>query len=388
MNKTVIALFLVVCLEAQNYEELLNQAIQNNVNLQLIQSQQEHIYLNGEIDRRYKNPNLELEIADFSSQFVTQSNSFGVRVGVSQSILLPHIQNDKRAITQKEIAVSKKEYSVERSNFIYNFNLKYLAYKKSEYLLQLQQQAIGISKKILDTVNSRYQEGAVPKSDYLEAKLDYIKMQNQTEELTFGLTQAKNELLKFSNITENLTVDSSHLFLTINNTIVHPLIELTKAQSQVSQAKLELLQHSVESIELFSELEREPEQDIFRVGVSIPLPTFNNRNEEKQLERIKIANHQLLLSNQERLLTLKVTQLTDENRNLEQLKERHQSLISSQEQLFSMYRESYVIAKVNLLKLQQVKEQRIATKRKILESNFAIELNSIKINYLQGAYSE
>ena len=59
MNKTVIALFLVVCLEAQNYEELLNQAIQNNVNLQLIQSQQEHIYLNGEIDRRYKNPNIE-----------------------------------------------------------------------------------------------------------------------------------------------------------------------------------------------------------------------------------------------------------------------------------------------------------------------------------------
>jgi hypothetical protein len=53
-----------------------------------------------------------------------------------------------------------------------------------------------------------------------------------------------------------------------------------------------------------------------------------------------------------------------------------------------MYQQSYRIAKVNLLKLQQIKEQRIINQEKILESNFAIEQNNIKINYLQGAYSE
>jgi cobalt-zinc-cadmium efflux system outer membrane protein len=388
MNKTVIALFLVVCLEAQNYEELLNQAIQNNLNLQLIQSQQEKVSLNGEIAKRYKNPNLELEIADFSSQFVTKSNSFGAKIGVSQSIPLPHIQKDRESITQNQINVVQKQYSVEKSNFIYGFNLKYLAYKKAQNLLALHEKSIMLSKEILETVNQRYQEGAVAKSDYLEAKLEYSRTQNRRANLLFDESKTKNELLAFSNITNAEFIESGHLFLLAQQTLPHSTIELGKAKNQVSQAKLELLQHSIESIEFFSELEKEPDQDIFRVGVSIPLPTFNTKNEEKQLEKIKIANQTLRIVNQERLLLLEIEQLKSENSQLEQLKQRNQSLISSQEELFNMYQQSYRIAKVNLLKLQQIKEQRIINQEKILESNFAIEQNNIKINYLQGAYSE
>jgi outer membrane protein TolC len=388
MNKTVIALFLVVCLEAQNYEELLNQAIQNNLNLQLIQSQQEKVSLNGEIAKRYANPNLELEIADFSSQFVTQSNSFGAKIGVSQSIPLPHIQKDRESITQNQINVVQKQYSVEKSNFIYGFNLKYLAYKKAQNLLALHEKSIMLSKEILETVNQRYQEGAVAKSDYLEAKLEYSRTQNRRANLLFDVSKTKNELLAFSNITNAEFIESAHLFLLAQQTLPHSTIELGKAKNQVSQAKLELLQHSVESIEFFSELEKELDQDIFRVGVSIPLSTFNTKNEEKQLEKIKIANQTLRIVNQERLLLLEIEQLKSENSQLEQLKQSNESLISSQEELFNMYQQSYRIAKVNLLKLQQIKEQRILNQEKILESNFAIEQNNIKINYLQGAYSE
>jgi outer membrane protein TolC len=388
MNKTVIALFLVVCLEAQNYEELLNQAIQNNLNLQLIQSQQEKVSLNGEIAKRYANPNLELEIADFSSQFVTKSNSFGVRVGLSQSIPLPHIQKDRESITQNQINVVQKQYSVEKSNFIYGFNLKYLAYKKAQNLLALHEKSIMLSKEILETVNQRYQEGAVAKSDYLEAKLEYSRTQNRRANLLFDVSKTKNELLAFSNITNAEFIESAHLFLLAQQTLPHSTIELGKAKNQVSQAKLELLQHSVESIEFFSELEKELDQDIFRVGVSIALPTFNVKSEERQLEKIKIANQTLRIVNQERLLLLEIEQLKSENSQLEQLKQSNESLISSQEELFNMYQQSYRIAKVNLLKLQQIKEQRILNQEKILESNFAIEQNNIKINYLQGAYSE
>jgi cobalt-zinc-cadmium efflux system outer membrane protein len=388
MNKIVIALFLVVCLEAQNYEELLNQAIQNNLNLQLIQSQQEKVSLNGEIAKRYANPNLELEIADFSSQFVTKSNSFGAKIGVSQSIPLPHIQKDRESITQNQINVVQKQYSVEKSNFIYGFNLKYLAYKKAQNLLALHEKSIMLSKEILETVNQRYQEGAVAKSDYLEAKLEYSRTQNRRANLLFDVSKTKNELLAFSNITNAEFIESAHLFLLAQQTLPHSTIELGKAKNQVSQAKLELLQHSVESIEFFSELEKEPDQDIFRVGVSIALPTFNVKSEERQLEKIKIANQTLRIVNQERLLLLEIEQLKSENSQLEQLKQSNESLISSQEELFNMYQQSYRIAKVNLLKLQQIKEQRIINQEKILESNFAIEQNNIKINYLQGAYSE
>jgi cobalt-zinc-cadmium efflux system outer membrane protein len=388
MYKIAIGLFVVAHLHAQSYEDLLGQAINNSVKLQLIQKQQEQISLNGQIERRYKNPNLELEIADFSSQFVTKSNSFGARIGISQSIPLPHIQKDREFIIQNQINVVQKQYSVEKSNFIYGFNLKYLAYKKAQNLWALHEKSIMLSKEILETVNQRYQEGAVAKSDYLEAKLEYSRTQNRRANLLFDVSKTKNELLAFSNITNAEFIESGHLFLLAQQTLLHSTIELGKAKNQVSQAKLELLQHSIESIEFFSELEKEPDQDIFRVGVSIALPMFNVKSEERQLEKIKIANQALRMVNQERLLLLEIEQLKSENSQLEQLKQRNQSLISSQEELFNMYQQSYRIAKVNLLKLQQIKEQRIINQEKILESNFAIEQNNIKINYLQGAYSE
>ena len=388
MYKTAIGLFFVAYLHAQNYEELLEQALTNNTNLQLIQNQQEQISLNGEMERRYENPKLELEMADFSSQFITQRNSVGARVGMSQSIPLPHIQKDKERITQNRINVSQKQYTVEKSNFIYRFNVKYLAYKKAQQRIALQEKAIALAKEILKTVNQRYQEGAVAKSDYLEALLDYKKTKSKRKELLFEVRKAKNELLAFSNISTQEFIDSEHLFLLTQSDELHPLIALSKAQSQVSQAKLELLTHSLESIELFSELEREPEQDIFRVGISIALPTFNVKSEEKQLEKIKIANQRLRIRNQENLLALQIEQLTIENSELEELKENHQLLIASQEELFDMYQQSYRIAKVNLLKLQQIKEKRIRNQEKILENSFAIEQNIIKINYLQGVQSE
>jgi hypothetical protein len=124
------------------------------------------------------------------------------------------------------------------------------------------------------------------------------------------------------------------------------------------------------------------------VGVSIALPTFNTNSQERQLEKINIANQRLLSANQNNRFTLQIEQLIEQNSELAETKESYQSLIASQEQLFDMYSQSYTIGKVNLLKLQQIKQQRVATKEKILESNFTIEQNNIKINYLQGAYSE
>ena len=388
MNKTIIGLFLVAHLHAQSYEELLDQAINNNVNLQLIQNQQTKITINGEIARRYANPNLELEVADFSSRFVTKSNSFGARVGISQSIPLPHIQQDREAITQTQITVAQKQYELEKSTFIYNFNIRYLAYKKAKELKELQQKAIALSREVLGTVNQRYQEGAVAKSDHLEAQLDYKKMQSRNKDLLFDVIKAKNELLIFSTINNQEDIDGEHLFLLSKMGMLHPTVALSEAQNQVSQAKIELLGHSIDSVEVFSELEREPDQSVFRVGVSIALPTFNLNNEEKQLEKINIANQKLLSRNQENILTIQIEQLKAENQELEQLKEGYQSLIESQEKLFEMYQKSYAIAKVNLLKLQQIKEKRIQNQKKILENSFAIEQNIIKINYLQGAYSE
>ena len=388
MKNIIIGLLIVVNLRAENYEELLEQAMQNNAQLKIVQSQQEELSIQGQINTRLTNPKLELEVADFSSSFLTKSNKFGGRAGLSQSLLLPHIKEDKENITAIEIEVEKERYSLQKSDFIYRFNLKYLDHSKAVAKVELHRKVLNISQDLLEIVRQRYEHGAIAKSEFLEAKLADQVLLNQLQVLKFEVKKFKNSLLTFSSLPQQTNIEGVHLFQPFSTQNTHPFIKLNRAEKKVSQAKLELLQHSVESVEVFSELEREPDQDVFRVGFSIDLPTFNLHNEEKQLEKIKISNHQLLIATQEREVNLKIEQLKAEQMSVEELSQGYAQFILEQKELFYMYQQSYKLAKVNFIKLQKVLQSIVKTEKKLLTNRFSIKENVIKINYLLGAYNE
>jgi len=388
MKSILIGLFITLNIHAQTYEYILEQAIKNSRELNVLKSQQEQVSLQGQIERRYKNPNIEFEVADFSSEFLTKRNDFGVKVAVRQSILLPHIIEEKRQITEERVDVARESYALERSDFIYRFNLKYLAHKKVLAKIALHHKVVEISNTLLTTVKHRYEAGSIAKSEYLTAKLEQSKLLNQGEALKIELLEAKNTLLSFSNISNEIEVDAQHHFLVSNRKNSPALVQLNEARERVSQAKIELLTHSTESIELFSELEQEPDQDVFRVGFSIDLPTFNLHDEEKQLEKINISNQRISIAQRLKAIEIQLEQLNNEKLALNQLNMGYGRFIGEQRELFEMYKRSYDLAKVNLIKLQELLKNIITTEEKILENNFVIEQKNIKINYLQGAYHE
>jgi len=388
MKSILIGLFITLNIHAQTYEYILEQAIKNSRELNVLKNQQEQVSLQGQIERRYKNPNIEFEVADFSPSFIEKRNDFGVKVAVRQSILLPHIIEEKRQITEERVDVARESYALERSDFIYRFNLKYLAHKKVLAKIALHHKVVEISNTLLTTVKQRYETGSIAKSEYLTAKLEHSKLLNQGEALKLELLETKNSLLSFSNISNEIEVDAQHHFLVSNRKNSPALVQLNEARERVSQARIELLTHSTESIELFSELEREPDQDVFRVGFSIDLPTFNLHDEEKQLEKINISNQRISIAQRLKAIEIQLEQLNNEKLALNQLNMGYGRFIGEQRELFEMYKKSYDLAKVNLIKLQKLLKNIITTEEKILENNFAIEQKNIKINYLQGAYHE
>ena len=85
---------------------------------------------------------------------------------------------------------------------------------------------------------------------------------------------------------------------------------------------------------------------------------------------------------------MEIEQLQNEIILEKKTKSSYLTLLSKQEKLLDMYAKSYSIAKVNLLKLNDLKKELLLNRGKVLECNFAIEQKNIKISYLQGAYSE
>jgi cobalt-zinc-cadmium efflux system outer membrane protein len=388
MKKTIIGLFLLANLHAISYGELLEKALKNNASLQINKSQEQRANLEGQIETRRQNPNIEFEVADFSSKRLLRENAFGTRVGISQSLLLPSVKEDKKTLAQSRVEVEKQSFELEKSEFIYRFNMHYLAFREAVEKEQLQQEALEISKKIRFVVEGRFNAGSIAKSEVLQARIEEHTVLNQGKQLSLESLRKNNALLRFANVQENTTVSSYHNFNEKTTTSLHPFLSLTEKKEEVARAELAVASHTMQSIELFSEIEAEPDQDIFRVGISIPLPIFNKNSQEKQLAKIEINNQKLALASAKRALDLELAQLQNEITEQEALKVNYESLAEEENRLLRMYQQGYRLAKVNLLKLSNIKKELLRTKENLLATRFSIEKNIIKINYLKGAYNE
>ncbi len=388
MKKIIITLFIVLNLHAQTYEGLLELAINNNAQLQIVQSQGEQAELQGQMTTRLENPNVEFELSDFSNRRLLRENQIGARTGISQSLLLPWVKEDKERLTQTQVGEQEQSFRLSKADFVYRFNRQYLVYKEAVKKKELEAEALEISKKIVAVAQGRFNGGSIAKSELLQAKIEQNEVLSQFKAFSLQALQEKNRLLRLANVETSFDVDAEHTFVESTNSSTHPLLELTKKREQVAKAKLEVASHSVETIGLFSEIEAEPDQDIFRVGVSIPLPVFNNKSQEKQLAKIALNNQKLALETQQRALDLELPQLRHEIEVQEALKNSYEALAEEQKSLLKVYQSGYSIAKINILKLSTLKNALLMTQKELLSTNLSIERNSIKINYLQGAYNE
>ncbi len=119
MKKIIITLFIVLNLHSQTYEGLLELAINNNAQLQIAQSQGEQAQFQGQMTTRLENPNVEFELSDFSSRRLLRENQIGARTGISQSLLLPWVKEDKQRLTQTQVEEQEQSFKLLKAQFIY-----------------------------------------------------------------------------------------------------------------------------------------------------------------------------------------------------------------------------------------------------------------------------
>ena len=385
---TILGLFLVANLHAISYEELLEDAIKNNLQLQINNSQEEQLALHGKIATRYENPNLELGLSNFSERRIFRDNEFGASVEMSQVLLLPSVKVDRRKLTQKKINVAIQNNRLEKSEFIYAFNMKYLNYKEEYAKEALLNEELEILQNIVNIKEQRFSKGSIPKSEFLEAKIDKTVVKSHLNELLVSINKKKNALFLFANMTKTSDLETYHTFVKSYEVTSNPLLELTQKKKELAESELALASHNIEEVEFFTEMENEPDEDVLKIGISIPLPIFNKKSEEKQLAKIAIKNEELRLTSQQQALELQVAQLENEINKEEDLRVSYEELVLEKRALLSVYAKGYALAKVNLLEINEMKKDILKTKGKILESKFEIEKNIIKLNYLKGAIDD
>ncbi|MDD4856311.1 MULTISPECIES: TolC family protein [Sulfurimonadaceae] len=382
MIKIILSLSLYsAAVMAESFDLFLEQAIEKSPYLNASSLRTDQAILEGSKLTRYENPTLEVERSRFKSDN-------GYRLGLNQPVRVWGVGEDKERIARSLSTNAKANVAVERSRFIKELSLLYVDYAQAQKLLNLANEELKIAQSINNVSKERYAKGSLSKALMLQADVAYSDALSNRAESQKEAVKSYDALREYAGFSEEIAIDADTNFIRFGDEKSNPDLALLTSENDLkaSQAKLET--RIIESVGVFTEYEKEPDQNIYRAGVSIPLPIFNTKREEKSIQELQIRQNVLFFKAQNDRLGLRKKSLLKEITSLETLLQQRKENLKNAQELLGMYQDAYAIANVNLLELYEIKNRRIATQEEIISLQSQINRSTIEYNYLQGAYNE
>ncbi len=378
---------LVVILQAQDFETFLADSLQRSPLLKSDTLSLEQADENIQIDTRYKNPTISLEVSNFNSDY--GSSDIGYRASLSQPIRLWGVLDDREDLAKAKKQEILSTARVNRATFVKELSSLYSRYKRAVNATILAKKELRIAKNIANISKERFENGTIARVKYTQASLDFKRAKNFLAQTMAKKTTAYFRLMGYRGLNEEVDLDTSYeIKLIKNDTIENAQLKLSKAKTAKAEARAELNSHKLEWVALSGEFEQEPDQNIARVGVDIPLAIFNTKTQERQIAKLEAKKSELISQNLTQALMFKLRELEESVKTLEVVEQTSSQLLKSQEELLEVYEQSYKIANIDLIELQIIKNQLIETKENLLQVTLEKELNIIQHNFLTGAYNE
>lgn len=387
MQKSIFVSILVCSiLGAQSFDEFLETAIRSSPMLQASSIKIERTIQEEKIRNRYENPTLELEFSSFKPDIGGSED--GYRAALSQPLRLYGIGDRQKELGRANIELQKSKQRVTRAEFIYAISLEYLKYVHLVRLKELGFKSLEIAKDIYGISKERYEVGSISRGELLRAKIDLNMLNFDFESLALEQKKQYYSLLKAAAIDEEIELDTSHNFVLKKDAGENPQLMVLQDEQKSLESRAKLYENSIEWINLNTEFEKEPDQNIYRVGIGIPLALFNTKEEERSIAILEAKQLSHLSTLEERSIDLQLKELSFENSALANLKRSNENILKDEEELLEMFQEGYKIANINLLELQDIKNRVIKTEEQLINIQSAQEKNIITQNYLTGAYNE
>lgn len=366
---------------AQGFEAFLQQALQNNTDLQTAKSHIAQTREQAKTLYRYDNPTLEGTLARYDKRD-------GYSLGIDQSIPLPSTRSNRQKVAKLLVKKAEANYQLQKARLIRALSRRYLDYKtKASYALLAEEES-RLSHQIYMITKARFAAGTIPRSKLLQAKIAYQKSQKEALRANLERLQSRYDLLLEAGIYKDETIEANHTFRPLSRHTSHPLLTLASLETALTRARAATQTQTVTAFGLKAEYEKEPDQDIVRVGVSLPLGIFNRKHEEKAIARLALANRNFTRQKLQARFALLRKKLSGELSVLEPLSRQNATLLEAQQKMLGLFEEGYKIANINLLELQNIKNSLIQTRKEQIDIQKALDLNTIKQNYLNGAYND
>ncbi len=339
----------------------------------------------SQIMLQYENPSLEIERGYFEDEN-------GWRVAFSQSLRNPSLGVDLESLRRAKEEESKIDYMFLRAKFLKNLEILYSEYVYQKKLELLIQEEINLASRMERITKERLVNGVGTKAQSMMATLEKEDIQNRLIEQKLSVKKRYFALLSLSNIVDNIDLDAEFIYDVSQNidSKIYNNPSLLKGKKEVDKFEKEVktFDHKIKSIELFGELEKEPDQDVKRVGVSISIPLFNLNSKEAQLSKIRATKSKLMVKELKIRQQLEIKNLLFSISNLKSQYTLNKTQYLKLNKLLALFEEGYKISKGSLLELIDIKNRVIQKRKKLFQIQKEINLKQIQLNFIQGKYND
>lgn len=380
MRLLLLAIVSTVTL-AQTFESFLDKAIAQNPYLGASSLQIQQAHHDGNIVQRYGNPTVEVEASKFQNQN-------GYRVAFNQSIRLWGVGMDKAHVAESLSNRAQASIKMQKAQFIKELSLLYIDYAQKQKLLELANIERSIASNITNISQERYNQGSLSKALLMQANVAYAHTEAMVMEQESESAASYLALIEFSGIPEELVVDSAHPFDLPKDDKENPDILAKESQNSLELAQIQTQSYAVESLGLFGEYEKEPQQNIYRMGISLPLPLFNTKQEEKSLKMLLAQQNSMVVKGDKNRLRIRKKSLANTIQTLRQLILKREENFKNEERLLDTYRDAFAISNINLLELFEIKNRMIQTHKEIITLESERNRSIVEYTYLSGNYNE
>jgi len=342
------------------------------------------------IDLRAENPVLTLEGSRFDPDDARKSYEYAV--ALTQSIRTPWYMEGIRQKSRANTLLAQAFKTQGHAGYLKTLENLYTEYVFQSRLLLLLKSEYRLSKRIAQMVKERYESGSENKVAYLQARTQTLSLKTQLYTTKQQRDTLYYQLLAVAGIEKNVSLQQR---------FIYPVSPVTKtsakrsAQQQILDAKERLYRSELlmnksgfRNFDLYSSLEKEPDQSVIRVGVNIPLSINNDRTEERMLAKLRMQ--QIALESRQLAVSLKMRKemLKSAIGELSQQYRALKSLQKEQKELVALLEEGYRIAKGSLFQLMSEKQKRIETQKALLQTQKMINIKKIELRFLQGDYND
>ncbi len=385
MKAILLLIFMTLKLFSMDFKDFKQKALNETNRLKSAKLSIDIAQKKSLILQQYENPSIEFEGADFEDER-------GWRVGFSQPFRLPNVGNDLEDLAHSLDQESKTAFLYLRADFAKELEIKYSEYVYQKKLESLIQKELNLASRVENITKIRLKNGMGTRAQRMMATLEKEDVENRIIEQKMSVDERYFSLFSLANIVESIDLEADFIYPlspddSVSTAQNPTLLKISKQQNRFEK-EAQTLNHSIKSIELFGELEREPDQDIQRIGIALSLPLFNTNKQKSELLKIRANQSALLLKELKIKEQLEIKTL---QKNISNLGEQYKASKKQQiklNKLLELFEDGYKISKGSLLELIDVKNRVIKKQIKLLQIQKESNLKQIQLNFIQGKYND